>query len=116
MPFSFLQIFLAGIAVLFFLNTFSKFLKGESGQTRFKLFLSLSIWGGVFTLSLFPKLGTLLSEHLGLGNNLNTLIFLGFVIVFIILFKILHLIERVERDISEIVRKDALREIFTEKK
>lgn len=105
------QILLACIALLFLGNSFSKFFKGESGQTFFKVFLSLCVWGSIFTFSLFPTFGRSLSQYLGLGSNLNTLIFIGFVLIFIILFKLLNIIERIEQNISETVRKEALKKI-----
>ena len=42
---------------------------------------------------------------------MNTLIFIVFVVIFLTLFKILSLIEKIERQISEIVREEALKSI-----
>lgn len=111
-----LRFFLAILAFSFFSNTLLKFLKGEKSQTMFKLLTSFLIWGGVFVFSASPKLTHLLSEKLGFGDNLNTLIFVGFVLIFLILTKIISIIERIERNISEIVRKEALEKLTTLKK
>lgn len=111
MSFTIFQILVILVAIAFFINTTAKFLKGEHGQTIFKFILSIFVWGSVAIFALFPQAGLLLSTSFGLGNNLNTLIFIGFVVVFAILFKFMNALERTERTLSEIVRKEALKEI-----
>jgi hypothetical protein len=103
-----LRTLLALLALSFFSNTFLKFIRGEKSQTVFKLLTSLVIWGGVFVFSVFPNFTHSISANLGFGENLNTLIFFGFIIIFLILTKIISIIERIEKNISEIVRKEAL--------
>ena len=105
------HILLAIVAVVFIANALMKFFRQESGQTLFKLFLTLFVWGAILIFSLLPSLVRTLSEYFGLGSNLNTLIFTGFVFVFIAIFKLLGAIERLERQISELVRKEALRSL-----
>jgi len=102
------QIILAFIAFVFLASSILKFLRKEKSQTLFKLFSNVFVWGGVLFFSLFPRFTHQLSQKLGFGESLNTFIFIGFVIVFIILFKILNILERTERNVSEIVRKEAL--------
>lgn len=102
------QIILGLVALLFISNGLIKFFSKESKQTLFKLFSVIIIWGIIFAFSVFPQATHVVSKKLGFGENLNTLIFTGFVAVFIILFKLLNIIEKLERNISEIVRKEAL--------
>lgn len=105
------QIFLGIVAIFFLANGVLKFFSKEKSQTFFKLLMTLIIWGSIFSFAIFPKVSHLLSEKLGLGENLNTLIFIGFVFVFAIIFKLLSILERIERNISEIVRKESLSNI-----
>lgn len=111
MSISLIQILLVLLSVTMLWNSFSKFAKRQRGQTMFKLISSLFIWGSVLTFSLFPYFSHTLARALGFGENLNTLIFLGFVVIFLILTKIIAALERVESSISEIVRKEALEHI-----
>ncbi len=108
------QLLMATVALIFFINGVTKFFKRHRSQTIFKLLTSSVIWLGVATSSLFPAQVHLFSEKLGFGESLNTFIFIGFVIVFMIIFKLINIIEKTERNISEIVRKEALSKI-TEK-
>lgn len=109
------RIILAVVAGTFVFSAFAKFMKRENRQTIFKLIANSFVWISVALFAIFPSTTHLISERLGFGESLNTLIFIGFVIVFVILFKIINMIERTERNISEIVRKEALDKIVIKK-
>jgi len=115
MEFSIIQLVLAIISLFFLGNRIIRFSRKERTQTGFKLLMTLVVWGGVLFTSLFPVTVHTISRSLGLGDNLNTLIFFGFVVVFIVLFKLLASIEKVERSLTEVVRREALKDLITKK-
>jgi hypothetical protein len=88
-----------------------RFIWKEKTQTFFKLVTTLIVWGGVLYTSLFPKEVHSLSTRMGFGENLNTLIFFGFVVVFVIIFRLLAVIERTESQLTDLVRKIALKDL-----
>lgn len=108
MPLSLIQIILSILAIFMLWSSLGKFLRQERSQTLFKLLASVLIWGSILTFSIFPALSHTITHYLGFGDNLNTLIFFGFIVIFLILTKIISAIERIESSISEIVRKEAL--------
>ncbi len=110
------QLLLAAIACASFVNGLAKYARKERNQTLFKLVASVLVWGTVATFALFPEWARAISVRAGLGENLNTLIFIGFTVVFVILFKLLSLIERLESHVSEIVRREALERMATEQR
>jgi hypothetical protein len=114
MKLSIYQIILGIVSLISIAQASSTFIKREKGQTFFKFISTIVIWGTIFSFAIFPRISHLLSAKFGLGENLNTLIFIGFVVVFMVIFKLLHSIERLERDISEIVRKEALEKLDRE--
>ena len=87
-----------------------RFLKKESGQTFFKVFSTLIIWSAILIIAIFPDFAYFVSGKLGMGKNLNTLIFFGFVLVFIAFFKILSILEKIESEITRIIRHLAISE------
>lgn len=101
------------VAALYLISGTIKFFKREERQTFFKFFAYLVVWGSILTFGLFPRASRSISLFLGFGDNLNTLIFLGFVMVFVALFKLIGAVERLERNISEIVRREALEKLET---
>jgi hypothetical protein len=105
---SLLQIILAALSVVMILQGIIRYAKHIQGQTFFKVTLSTILWAGILTFTLFPASSHVITNVLGFGENLNTLIFIGFVVTFFVIAKIIRVIERVERNISEIIRKEAL--------
>jgi hypothetical protein len=97
-------------------RSISKFLKREAGQNFFKALVTILIWGVILIISVFPDFAYFISEKLGMGRNLNTLIFFGFVVVFMVIFRILSIIESIERQITEIVRETAIKKELGKKK
>jgi hypothetical protein len=65
-------------------------------------------WLGVDILAINPDIARALTSLLGVGENLNTLIFAGFVAVVATLFMVLRMIEEQRRDITRVVSAHAL--------
>ena len=105
------QVLLALVASAGLVNGVVKYVAKERSQTLFKLVASVLVWGTIGVFSLFPERAHTVSRWAGFGENLNTLIFIGFIVVFVILFKLLAIIERLERNLSEMVRQKALEDI-----
>lgn len=105
---SLFQFAIAAISLGFLASAWLKFIRREQRQTIFKLLTNNLVWFAILLFAIFPQITHIISARLGFGESLNTLIFIGFVFVFMILFKIITMIERVERNISEIVRNETL--------
>ncbi len=108
-----IQIVLASISLFFLVDRLARFFRREKAQSLFKFVAFVIIWLMVLLVSLFPTLAYTISRSLGMGESLNTLIFAGFIVVFAIIYKLLNIIERLERNITEIVRKEALKDLKT---
>ena len=105
---SIFQFALAGIALIYIAAGTVRFFSGVYRQTFIRFLISLVLWSAVLVFSLFPDVSHFVSLRLGFGDNLYTLIFIGFVLVFVALFKLLAAVERLEQSITGIVRKEAL--------
>jgi hypothetical protein len=105
------QLILAAIALAFLAGGALRFFGGAYRQTLFRLLLGSALWSAVLVFALFPRVSHVVSRWFGFGENLNTLIFVGFVLVFVALFKLLGAVERLERSVTEIVRRDALADL-----
>ncbi len=89
----------------------SNYIKGKNGQTIYKLLLRIIIWGGMSLIAMIPNILNILAKTLGIIDNINAVILTGFLLVFLMIFKLLSAIEKLEQQISEITRKEALKEI-----
>ncbi len=104
------------ISVYIVLSVLYNYLKQKKGYTVLKTGVLIVIWLLIAIISYNPNFAYYISEKLGFGQNLNTLIFVGFIVVFALIFRLLKSIEKLEREISEIVRKEALKDLDDIKK
>jgi hypothetical protein len=89
------------------------FMCGKSGQTFYKLFIRIVVWGGMALIAIFPEFTNTLAKFIGLQGNINAVILTGFILIFLMIFKLLSAIERIEQQVTEITRKDSLKNIPT---
>ncbi|MEN9327346.1 MAG: hypothetical protein RI947_154 [Candidatus Parcubacteria bacterium] len=107
----FYQYIIAGISLWFIATRLLRFLRREQSQSLFKFMTFLVIWSTIFLIAVFPRVASYLAALAGLNGDGGMIILLGFIIVFLIIFKLLSVIEHMERNITQIVRRDALRDL-----
>lgn len=106
-------IILAGVMIS---QGVKNFLKRESGQTIIKLGVRIFVWGGMAIVVAFPGVSNTIAHMIGIQDNINAVILTGFLLVFLMIFKLLSAIERIEQQISIVTRNRALSDIQKEKK
>jgi hypothetical protein len=62
-------------------------------------------------IATFPKITNSIAEIIGIEGNINAVILIGFLLIFLMIFKLLSAIERLENDISKVTRQDSLKDI-----
>ncbi len=87
---------------------FKEFFKRETGQTFLKLAVRLIVWGGMALVAIYPNITIIVAKLMGIEGNINAVILTGFLLVFLIIFKLLSAIEKIEQNISELTRREAL--------
>jgi len=115
MKFHLYQMIVSLISIWMIYQGLRNFIRGKSGQTILKLSVRIVIWGGMLLIALFPNVTIALANIVGLQGNINAVIMTGFILIFLIIFKLFSAIERLEQNISELTRKEALKEIGREK-
>lgn len=111
MPFHLYQIGITIIAIFMIYQGVNNFVKGVNHPTILKLLVRIVVWGGMAAVAIFPNITVLLAQVIGIEGNLNAVILTGFILVFLIIFKLLSAIERVESQISDLTRKEALKDL-----
>lgn len=104
------QIVVVAISSVMLFQGIKEFAKREAGQTVLKLMVRLVVWGGMAIIAIYPNFTWYLSKIIGIEDNINAVMLTGFLFVFLIIFKLLSAIEKLEQNISEITRKESLSE------
>jgi hypothetical protein len=104
------QIVVVAISSVMLFQGIKDFVKRESGQTVLKLLVRLVVWGGMALVAIYPDFTYKIAKVIGIVDNINAVILTGFLFVFLIIFKLLSAIEKIEQNISEITRRESLDE------
>lgn len=108
--FSLIELLLIFISAGFIISTSVAYVQKQRRVTIYKVLLTYLIWGGVVTLILFPGITYDLAKLMGVSSNLNAIIFLGFVLTFFIIFRLLNIVSRIESTVTDLVREIAIKE------
>lgn len=108
MDFQLYQIIIVIVGSYMIVQGARTFLNGKKGQTFFKLSVRVIVWGGMIGVALFPTISNDVAKFIGIQGNVNAVILTGFLLVFLMIFKLLSAIERLEQQITTLTRDDAL--------
>lgn len=109
MNLSFFGIVISLIITIFLLLSIKSAFLGK--RNFFRSIIEITIWLFLLTFSIFPEVAHSVSNFFGFGNNLNTLIFIGFILIFVIVFRLYKMNENLNENITNLVRELALRNI-----
>jgi hypothetical protein len=102
------QVVIVGISsVMLFLGV-KEYVRHETGQTFLKLAVRVVVWGGMGLVAIYPNMTIIFARFLGIEGNMNAVMIIGFLMVFLMIFKLLSAIEKIEQNVSELTRKEAL--------
>jgi hypothetical protein len=110
MQVSLYQVVIVGISSVMLYLGIKEFVHRESGQTILKLLVRLIVWGGMALIAIYPDFTLFMARIMGVVDNFNAVVMTGFLLVFLMLFKLLSAIEKIEQNVSELTRKEALNE------
>ena len=102
------QVVVVGISSVMLYLGIKEFINRETGQTLLKLSVRLAVWGGMGLIAIYPDFTLVFARIMGVVDNFNAVVLMGFLMVFLMLFKLLSAIEKIEQNVSEITRKEAL--------
>lgn len=115
MNFHLYQLIILLVAVFMVYQGISGYIKGKDGQTFYKALIRIIVWGGMAIIAIFPSVTFALAKIIGLEGNINAVILTGFLLVFLMIFKLLSAIERLEQNMSELTRKESLSNLSVKK-
>lgn len=113
MSLSVIQIVLILFAVFALTKTVQRFRAHEMNLAQ--LLPWLIFWTGVVVIVLRPDTTSRLADILGVGRGADVIVYLALALMFYLQFRLFAKIEETERQITKLVRKEALQDLEKEK-
>lgn len=101
------QAFLFTLAVLALMIVIRRYRQKRIGTLSVLLWLPL--WGVVAAVILFPNITMVAARLLGIGRGADLVLYLSVIAILYLLFRVGVRLERIDREITQIVRTLALR-------
>ncbi len=101
------------IIILFGLFAFSRtFLRfKESKINRFSFLFWSVVWISVIIVAIIPATTRIFTKISGVGRGVDFLVYTSIIILFYLVFKLYVKIEKIEQEITEIVKNISLKEL-----
>ena len=104
-----IQVVLTCFAVFAISRVLIRYRRG--GLRLLHLGLWVLFWGGVIVVAVHPTTTDRLANILGVGRGVDTAMYLSLLLIFYLLFRSFAKIEDMDRQLTRIVRANALREM-----
>ncbi|MEM2121783.1 MAG: DUF2304 family protein [Candidatus Woesearchaeota archaeon] len=102
-----IQILIIGFAIFALARTIGKFRKKKINFNNF-LFWNL-IWISIIIIAILPGVTSIFTKVFNVGRGVDFLIYVSILLLFYMVFKIFEKLERIEEEITEVVKKEALK-------
>ena len=108
-----MSIYILVIGTLFVLFAWSRaYLRfRDDSINAFELALWSLIWAGVLVVLFLPQTTDILAEKLGIGRGVDVFIYVSIVVLFYLVYRVYVKIEGLEREITQVVREESLRDL-----
>jgi hypothetical protein len=107
-----IQIILIAFAVLALLRAFMQFRKGNLNLAW--LLFWLLFWAAVGIAVLLPQTTDMLAAFVGVGRGVDVVMDLSLIALFYLVFRLFIKLEKIERDITKLVRSISLKDLSDE--
>lgn len=108
-----IQILLVIFVAMALLGTVARFRKG--GLSAAQLLLWSLLWTAVGVVAVRPETTSVLATYVGVGRGADLIVYLALLALFYLQFRMFAKIETLEREITKVVRKDAIDRLEREK-
>ena len=78
--------------------------------SRMEFFFWIIFWLSVLTIGVFPSIINYIANIIGVGRGVDVAIYFSILIIFYLIFKIFVRIDKIDKDLTKIVRKVSIME------
>jgi len=103
---SFIKVIIIVFILFVLWRTFARYKRGDITSQELALWTVFWLLVGVVTL--VPKKTDVVAQWLGVERGADLLVYLSIIVLFFIVFRIIVKLEKIDRDITKVVRKIAL--------
>lgn len=77
-----------------------------------QFFSWLFIWLVAISIIWYPQITTYLATRVGIGRGVDLVVYISIIVIFYLMFRLLLKIEKIEKQITKIVRSDSLKNVI----
>ncbi len=103
-----IQVILIPIIGLFCLRLLYQVYKKQINFSQFITWLAVGLTAIVVIA--YPKITSYLADRVGIGRGVDLVIYVSILVIFYLLYRLLMRIEKMEKNITNLVRQDALKD------